>query len=322
MARVNLDLLARHHRRNRLLSLWVMAGISGWMALVGWLVAGPDGIVWAVVGTALLLLIQPIRSTTVLKALYGAVALSPVTAPGLCGLMRDLAGRAGLPQVPQLLYIPRRELIALSTGWGRDGAIAVSEGMVRILGGRELAAVMAHETSHLRTGDLKLLRLAEAAGRLTRLLSLSGLLLMMFFLPAAAAQGAGAPLIPLLLLVVAPLVSDLLTLKLSRTREFDADAGAVELTGDAEALMSALGRIEALQQGGDWERLTGRSGLHWLRLIRTHPTTGERLARLRELAALPPSRWLTLPPDVMLAPGRFGLLPAARWHLPERDRRR
>lgn len=310
----NAAALARHHRHNRLLSLMVMAGICGWMALIGWLVAGLEGIVWAAAGTGLMLLVQPVRSTTLLKAVYGAVPLTPATAPDMYGVMRALAERAGLPRVPALLYIPRPELIALSTGWGRDGAIALSEGMVRILPGRELAAVLAHETSHLRTGDLKLLRVAEAAGRLTRLLSLAGLILMAMYLPAIGAMGGEAPLLAVLLLVMAPLVSDLLTLKLSRTREFDADAGAVELTGDPAALMAALERIEALQHDGDWERLTRGGGLRWLRLIRTHPTIGERLARLRELAPPPSARWLNLQPDTVLVPTSFGLVPLTRWH--------
>lgn len=283
--------LARQHRRNHVRSLLILAGIGAWMALVGWLVAGGMGIVWAVVGTVVVVLVQPVRSTTLLRALYGAVPLSATQAPDLYAVMAELARRSGLRRVPPLLYIPRREMIALSTGWGRDSTVALSDGMLRGLPGRELVAVLAHEISHLRAGDLKLLRLAEAAGRLTRTLALAGLVLMALYLPSIEALG-GVPLLPLALLVVAPIVSDLLALTLSRTREFEADAGAAELTGDAGALIAALRRIDALQEGG-WERL--RRGPGWLRLIRTHPTTDERVARLRELAPSTPPRWLVLP---------------------------
>lgn len=289
--------LARQHRRNHWRSLLLLAGIGAWMALVGWLVAGGPGVAWTALGAVMVLVVQPIRSTTLLRVLYGAVPLGPVQAPGLYALAAELARRAGLARVPPLLYIPRPEMIALSTGWGRNGTIAVSDGLLRLLPGRELAAVLAHEISHLRAGDLKLLRLAEGAGRLTRMLALFGLVLMALYLPALGAQG-GLPLLPLLLLVAAPLVSDLLALTLSRTREFEADAGAAELTGDPACLIAALRRIEALQDGG-WERLRRRRTPGWLRLIRTHPTTDERVARLRELAPLPPPRWLVLPDQLM-----------------------
>jgi len=312
MPGLDADILARHHRRNRVQSAALMAGIAAWMGLIGWLVAGPPGIAWAAFGTMLVLLVQPVRSTTLLKALYGAVPLSPTEAPGLYGLMRELSARAGLKRVPPVLYIPRAEMIALSTGWGQDGAIALSDGMLRGLPGRELAGVLAHETSHIRNGDLKLLRLAEAAGRLTRTLSLFGLFLMLAYLPELA--GMGLPAVPLALLVVAPIVSDLLTLKLSRTREFEADAGGAELTGDPEGLVSALDRIDALQSGG-WERL--RRGPRWFSWIRTHPTTAERIRRLREMAKMPLPGWLVVP-ETLLMPTLFGLPPAPRWWWPGR----
>jgi heat shock protein HtpX len=295
--------LQRQHRRNRWRSLVVLAGIGAWMALVGWLVGGTPGVVYAAIGTVVILLVQPVRSTTLLRALYGAVTLSPAQAPGLTSLVTELARRAGLRRVPPLLYIPRAEMIALSTGWGLDATIALSDGMLRAMPGRELAGVLAHETSHLRAGDLKLLRLAEAAGRLTRTLALFGLILLAVYLPEIQSQG-GLPAVPILLLVFAPMVSDLLALTLSRTREFDADAGAAELTGDPEGLIAALLRLEMLQ-GGGWERLRQGNGFDWLRLIRTHPTTDERVARLRELAPAPPPRWLTLP-EVMVLPGVMG----------------
>ncbi|MDA8231428.1 MAG: zinc metalloprotease HtpX [Magnetospirillum sp.] len=291
MAPLDRAAISRHRHRNRLQSILILVGICGWMALVGWLTAGAEGVVWALLGTLALLLFQPVRSTVLLRALFGAVPLSPTTAPGLFALMRGLAERAGLEQVPSVLYIPRAELVALSTGTGSDAAIAVSGGLVDALPSRELAAVLAHEVSHHRHGDLRILRLADAAGRLTRFLSLFGLLSLAIFLPATMA-GIKLPLLPLLLLAVAPIATDLLTLELSRTREFAADASAAEITGDAEGLMLALRRIDVLQ-GGGWERL-GRPP-SWLRLFRTHPTTAERLARLEELAPEPDYGRLPLP---------------------------
>ena len=87
----------------------------------------------------------------------------------------------------------------------------------------------------------------------------------------------------ILLLIGAPLVSDLLQLSLSRRRGFLADAGAVELTGAPVALANALQRLEALQ-GDDWERFATR-GWRWLHWLRTHPTVRERVERLAKLVA-------------------------------------
>lgn len=303
--------LARHHRRNHLRSLALLAGMVAWMALVGWLVAGDMGVLWAAIGTTVMLLAQPVRSTTLLRALYGAVPLTRAQAPELYAAMAELTRRAGLPAVPPLLYIPRAEMIALSTGWGRDSTVALSDGMLRGLPARELVAVLAHEVSHLRAGDLRLLRLAEAAARLTRSLAFAGLLLAVFYLPAVIQAAGGMPWLPLLLLVAAPLVADLLALTLSRTREFDADAGAAELTGDPGALISALGRLEMMADGG-WERLRRRPLPKWFNLIRTHPTTAERMARLSELAPPQAPRWLALP-DMLLPSGLAGPRVVRRW---------
>lgn len=302
MPQLDPAVLARHRHRNRRDSVLVLGGICGLMALAGWLVAGPEGILWSVLGTSLALLLQPGRSTALLRALWGAERLSPLQAPGLYGMLADLAERAGLERVPPLYYVRRPEVVALSTGWGRNAAVMVSDGLLRVMPPRELAAVLAHEISHLRHGDLKILRLADAAGQLTRLLSLFGLVLMAFYLPAAVALGVDLPLLGVLLLVAAPVASDLMTLKLSRTREFAADAGAAELTGDPRALMTALDRL-----GGGWERMA--SPTRFLSLIRTHPTTAERLARLAELAPAPKLRWLTLP-EVLINPGLLG---GRRW---------
>ena len=300
MRRLDSAVLDRQRRANRVVSVAVVAGIVAWAGLVGWLVLGPDGVVISVLAGAALLMFQPVRSATLIRAMFGAVPLPPSEAPGLYGILRALADRAELEGVPPVLFIPRPEIVALSTGWGADATVAVSDGLLRRLPPRELAAVLAHEVAHLRAGDLKILRLADAAGRLTRFLALAGMFVVLFSLPAAAMAGMNLALWPVLLLVAAPVASDLLTLKLSRTREFDADAGAAALTGDPRGLMMALERIDRLQTGG-WERLTRMPEWRWLRWIRTHPTTGERLARLAELEPEPEPRWIPLP-EILLPP--------------------
>ena len=278
MPRLNLSELDSQRRANRLLSAAVLAGIAAWMGVVGWLVGGWDGVVWSVVGLALVALLQPARSVRLLRSLYGARPLMPAQAPGLSEMVFRLAERSGLAVVPRIFYIPRPEPMALSTGWGRDAAIALSDGMLRMMGPRHLSAVLAHEMAHLRNGDLKLLRLAEAAGRLTRLSSFVGLMLVAMLVAGAADISVAV----VVMLVAAPLVSDLLMLKLSRTREFAADAAAAETIGDPAALIESLSVLERAADGG-WERVRSVRRPSWLDLIRTHPTTAERIERLRAL---------------------------------------
>lgn len=312
MPRLDPAVLARHRRRNHVHSVLVLAVIFGLMALAGWLVAGVTGVLCSAVGSMIALLFQPMRSVMLMRALFGAVPLHPEQAPGLWSVTRELSRRAGLDRVPPLWYIPRPELLALSTGWGHDAAIAVSDGMLRAMPGRALTAVLAHELSHIRHGDLKMLRLAEAAGSLTRFLSLFGLLLVALAMPAALAEGVSLSLLPVLVLVAAPVVSDLMALKLSRTREFAADSGAAELTGDPRALVAALERLEDLQ-GGGWERLYRNPPTRWLTLIRTHPTTEERVGRLAEMTPEPEPRWVIIPDALVLPALMAGPHGGRRW---------
>ena len=129
------------------------------------------------------------------------------------------------------------------------------------------------------------MRLAAAAGSMTRAMSTAGMVLLLAYYPVLLATGSSLSPAAIAILTAAPMASDLLQLSLSRRREFLADAGAVELTGDPVSLVRALDRIEKLQ-GDDWERFTSRGG-RWLRWFRTHPTTAERIERLAEVVALP-----------------------------------
>lgn len=267
-------------RRNRRDTALVLAGIATLTSLAGWLLAGWLGVVLALAGAALALALSPRNSVAMLRALYRARPLPPEVAPGLWRLHAELCRRAGLESVPPLLHIPSGAVLALSTGWGRHCVIAVSEGALAAFPPDELAGVLAHEIAHLRAGDLRLLRLADAAGRLTHALATGTLLLLLFALPEMAEAGATLDLLPVTALVLAPIGCDLLRLGLSRTREFAADAGAAELCGSPAGLIAALARLD----GGGWYREAGG----WLRLIRTHPTTAERIARLHDLAPPPP----------------------------------
>ena len=148
---------------------------------------------------------------------------------------------------------------------------------------RELAGVLAHEISHIRNNDLWLMSLADLTGRLTRTMTLLGLILLFVGLPLWLSGAASLPWLLISLLVFAPQLTVLLQLALSRAREFEADLDAAGLTGDPAGLASALARLERCQRG-IWERiLMPGYRLPEPSLLRSHPPTEQRIARLETL---------------------------------------
>lgn len=263
-------------RRNHRDTILVLAAIASLMSLAGWLLAGGLGILAALAGAGLALAVSPGNSVAMLRTLYRARPLPVQAAPELWRVHLELCRRAGLETIPPLLIIPSASVIALSAGWGRHCAIALSEGALEHFSPEETAAVLAHEIAHIRAGDLKLLRLADTAGHLTHALSAATLILLAVFLPDMLAAEASPNLAAIGLLALSPVGCDLLRLRLSRTREFAADAEAARLCGTPSGLVSALARLE--------RRYDALSPSGWWQLIRTHPTTRERIARLQDLA--------------------------------------
>ncbi|MCS6892001.1 MAG: M48 family metalloprotease [Rhodovarius sp.] len=315
MARLLLDpgSLARQLRLNRLESALLLTGLSGLAGLVGLLVAGFEGLISAALAALLLLIVFPAPGGALFRHALGGIPLPEAAAPALHALARQLAARAGLGP-PELYLLPMRELQAMAAGDAERPAIALTQGLLAALPPREVAAVIAHELAHVRHGDLQVMRLAAAAASLTRAMSMLGLISLALLLPAGI-FAAPAPPWALLLLLLAPTLGDLLSLSLSRRREYLADAGAVELTGDPAGLAQALARLERLQ-GDDWERLAARGGPRWLRLFRTHPTIRERIARLAETVVVapapPPEAWRIA---IAAPPRRFPHRLAQRWWL-------
>ena len=145
--------------------------------------------------------------------------------------------------------------------------------------------VLAHEISHIRNDDLWIMGLADAVSRLTRMLSWMGQLLLLLSLPMLIPGGDTFPWLLVLPLTGAPILSFLLRLALSRTREYDADLGAATLTENPRGLANALAKMERLR--GSWlERLLlSERRLPEPSVLRTHPDTADRIRRLLELEA-------------------------------------
>ena len=273
----------RRRLHNRLQSALLIVGMAALLAACGWLVAGSSGL-WlaAFFGTMGLLSLNAVSSGVVLH-LFGARPLPHDGLEAVHEIISGLSARAGLERRPRIFYVPSPLLNAFTVGRREDAALVVTSGLLQRLTLRELAGVLAHEVGHIRNDDTWVMGLADVMSRLTRSLSLLGLLLLLFNLPMTVAGQAGVPWLLVLLLMTAPALGTLLQLALSRTREYDADLQAAALTGDPEGLALALGKLERLQ-GRFWEDivLPGRRAPD-PSVLRSHPETAERIRRLREL---------------------------------------
>jgi heat shock protein HtpX len=214
-------------------------------------------------------------SPKMVLGLYKARPLSPDELPDVHRVVHELAQRAELPSVPQLYYVPSKILNAFAVGTPEDSAIAVTDGLMRSMTMRQLAGILAHETSHIRSGDLKVMALADVLTRITSFMSMLGLI----GIPALFGAGIDIPWLGILLLIFAPTIGGLLQLGLSRTREYDADLDGAALTGDPAGLASALDTLER-RQGHVWEGLFPAGRVPSPSLLRTHPATRDRIARL------------------------------------------
>jgi heat shock protein HtpX len=262
--------------------------LIGSMAVIAWVVLSAlAGTAWALaiaLGAVAGMLLGPSLPKSVLLSAYGAKRLSGRDFPEGMAILGELAARAGLPRIPVLCYVPSRLPNAFAMGTREDSVICVSDGLLRLLNRREFAAVLAHELCHIANRDLWIMGLADTMSRAVSLASWIGQFLVLLNLPLLFAGIAPFPWHVALLLVFSPSIMALMQLALSRTREFDADRGAAELTGDPEGLIAALAKLER-RTGRFWEDMFLPSRrIPEPSLLRTHPKTEDRIDRLRELS--------------------------------------
>ncbi len=269
--------------RNLALTITIVTVMMGISSLLGYLMFGPLGVMGAVAAGLIMLVLSPNLSPRIMLRLTRAVRLTRFHSPQLYALLDELAGRAGLSVHPALYVIPQPTLNAMTVGSASQPAILLTQGLVSGLASRELAGVLAHEVSHIRKNDPLILGLAASFRRFTHTLTLFGLFYLLFALPLLMAGAISIPAGFVLFLVLAPTLSLLLQLALSRTREFEADRTTVELTADTAGFVSALRRIEHDNRGIARYVLGVPAPARPHRLLATHPPTEERIRRLTAL---------------------------------------
>ena len=290
-ATIDPKIRASFRRRNVVHTALLAGGAVLLLTLCAFALAGAEGVVWALLGGSVSVWLATRVSPQVILGLYGARKLGEREAPHLHVIVRLLAERAGLATPPELYRVPSRMMNAFSSGRQEASVLCVTDGLIDRMPEREMVGVLAHEIAHVAHGDIRVMVLADIVSRMTSIMAVLGLLLALTHLPKIMSGNIDLPLAAIGVLILAPTLGTLLQLALSRTREFDADLGAAELTGDPEGLARALARLEKMQ-GRMWEAaLPPGARIPDPSILRSHPETQERVNRLMALKARP-ERWV------------------------------
>ena len=270
----------------------LMAAIVALFGIVGGMIGGERGMLMALVLGGGMNLFSYWFSDKMVLRMYNAQEVDESSSPYLHGMVRDLSQKAGLP-MPRVYLIDEAQPNAFATGRNPEhAAVAATTGIVRMLSERELRGVMAHELSHVRHRDILISTIAATmAGAISALANFA-----MFFGSRDEDGRPANPLAGILVAILAPVAAMLIQMAISRAREFEADRGGAEVSGDPLALADALAKIDAYASGipmaaaeahpetAQMMIMNPLSGEGLAGLFRTHPPTEERIARLRAIA--------------------------------------
>jgi heat shock protein HtpX len=270
----------------------LMAAITALFMTIGRLLGGQQGMVLALVVALGMNFFSYWFSDKMVLRMYNAQEVDAGSAPQFYRMIQDLAGRAGLP-MPKVYLINEDSPNAFATGRNPEhAAVAATTGILRSLSERELRGVMAHELAHVKHRDILISTVsATMAGAISMLANFA-----MIFGGRDEHGRPVNPIVAMLVMLLAPLAASLIQMAISRAREFEADRGGAEISGEPAALASALQKIHRIAQGIPLEATErhpetaqmmimnplSAGGLRGL--FSTHPSTEERVERLLAMA--------------------------------------
>jgi heat shock protein HtpX len=270
----------------------LMAAITALFMAIGAMIGGRSGMMLALVVALGMNFFSYWFSDKMVLKMYNAREVDETSAPRFYAMVRELAQRAQIP-MPKVYLIDEQAPNAFATGRSPDhAAVAATTGIVNVLTDRELRGVMAHELAHVKHRDILISTIsATMAGAISMLANFA-----MFFGGRDSEGRPSNPIAGIAVAILAPLAASVIQMAISRAREFEADRGGAEISGDPAALASALDKIHRYAQGiplhaaeahpetAQMMIMNPLSGGGLRGLFSTHPATEERVARLMEMA--------------------------------------
>ena len=270
----------------------LMAALMGLFLAAGYLLGREQGMLIAFVMAAGMNLFAYWNADKMVLRMHGARQVDRQSAPEFYGMVEELSQRAGLP-MPKVYIMDNPQPNAFATGRNpENAAVAATTGLLRILNKEEIAGVMAHELAHVKNRDTLVMTMtATIAGAISMLANFG-----MFFGGGGRDRNPLGAIGVILMVILAPLAAMLVQMAISRTREYGADRGGAEISGQPMALASALAKIsgaahhienpsaEANPATAHMFIINPLSGQRMDGLFSTHPDPRNRIEALRQIA--------------------------------------
>lgn len=277
---------------NLLKTAILMAAITALFMAIGSLLGGRSGMMMALLFAVGMNFFSYWFSDKLVLKMYRAHEVDATSAPQFYGMVQELAQRAGLP-MPRVYLIDEAQPNAFATGRNPEhAAVAATTGLLQLLTARELRGVMAHELAHVKHRDILISTVsATMAGAISMLANFA-----MFFGGRGSDGRSHNPIVGILVMILAPMAAALIQMAISRAREFEADRGGAEISGDPRALADALAKIERYAKGLPLETAEAHPATAQMMIVNplsgggvrglfaTHPATEERIRRLLGMA--------------------------------------
>ncbi len=270
----------------------LLAAMTGLFLAIGYLMGGQAGMIIAFAIAAGMNVFTYWNADKLVLSMQGAQQIDRSAAPEFYDIIARLAKNAGLP-MPKVYLMDNPQPNAFATGRNpENAAVAATTGLLQLLSPAEIAGVMAHELAHVKNRDTLLMTVtATLAGAISMLANFG------FFFGGRDRNSPLGPLGGILLIIMAPLAAAMVQFAISRTREYGADRGGAEISGDPASLASALYKIDGAAQHIVNEAAEANpamahlfivnplSGQRMDNLFSTHPATENRVAALESMAA-------------------------------------
>lgn len=280
---------------NTLKTVFLMTLIMVLFLFAGYLLGGRTGMTIALIFSLVMNFGSYWFSDKIVLKMYRAQQVTKENAPKFYNLVEELSQKASLP-MPKVYIINDQTPNAFATGRNpQNAAVAATTGILQGLNNEELGGVIAHELSHIKNRDILTGTIAATlVGTITYLAQMAGWAAM-FSGGRSNDDERGGGISSLVLMILAPIAATLIQLAISRSREFAADEGAANITGNPLSLASALGKISRVNQIKAVDHVNPSTAHMFIvnplkggglaKLFSTHPPVEERIKRLQEISS-------------------------------------